>query len=68
MKEARLFLTNFHKCAFCKHWHDPVNTYIKAKDLRRQLWLYDEKAKSYCDKKRCDKSADYGCTDFECKV
>ena len=68
MKEARLYITHFHKCAFCKHWYDPTNSHIRPKNQRTQLWEFDEKAKSYCDVKRVEKSADYGCMEFECKV
>ena len=68
MKEARLYITHFHKCAFCKHWYDPTNSHIRPKNQRTQLWEYDEKAKSYCDVKRVEKNADYRCMEFECKV
>ena len=58
-----------HKsCAFCKHWYDPGNTYIKPIAIRMGQWEYDIMAKCPCAKKNHDtKGADW-CHLYECKI
>lgn len=68
MKKVSTYVTNFRQCAFCKHWYDPSNSHIRPIDIRRQLWEYDETAKSYCDLKRIEKRSDGRCLEFEKKI
>ncbi len=56
------------KCAFCKHWYDPTNSYIRPRVPQAGTWEYDDKAKRKCMLAGYDKSADSFCKDYACKI
>lgn len=37
-----------HKCAFCKHWYDPMNQAIRPKAPIVGFWEYDPLAENQC--------------------
>ena len=37
-----------HKCAFCKHWYDPMNQAIQPKAPIVGFWEYDPLAENQC--------------------
>ena len=61
---------DFPKCAFCKFWHDPDDTYIEPKAPNMDQWAYDSTAKCKCLKNNMMKQAGagVGCRNYVCKI
>ena len=58
------------KCAFCKHWYDPINSAIAPKAPIIGLWeIKDINQKCLCTKKNIQMPANAFCSsDFERKI
>ena len=56
------------KCAFCKHWYDPTNQYIKPKTPSLGMWQYESSAKCMCLLKNIQMPASHQCPKFENKI
>ena len=61
---------NYPKCAFCKYWYDPANSYISPKSPVMDIWSYDTDAKCKCLKKNLNmpSGGGGGCKYYECKI
>lgn len=55
-------------CAFCKHWYDPTNQYIKPQDAKNGIWKFETTAKCLCLKWNLQKGAGMRCEKFENKL
>lgn len=56
------------KCAFCKHWYDPTNSYIRPKNPLVNQWEFDFNAKCQCLKRGVETKSVSFCPHYECKV
>lgn len=56
------------RCAFCKYWYDPTNSYITPKSPSINLWGFDTKAKCKCLKRNYEMSAGSCCPHYELKL
>lgn len=57
------------KCAFCRHWYDPMNSGIAPKSPTIGLWeIRDTNQKSMCQKKNISMPAIGFCNNYECKI
>ena len=56
------------KCAFCKHWYDPTNSYIRPKNTLVNQWEFECNAKCKCLKRGVETKSVSFCPHYECKV
>lgn len=56
------------KCAFCIHWYDPTNSYIRPKNPLVNQWEFDFNAKCQCIKRGTVTKSTAFCPHYECKV
>ena len=56
------------KCAFCKYWYDPTNTYVSPKTPQMNMWEYDNNAMCTCIQKNIKVPAFSVCNKYEGKV
>ena len=61
-------IKNTKKCAFCKYWYDPSNSYINPKSPKNNIWQYDEHAKCKCLAKNYEMRASAMCNKYMCKL
>ena len=59
---------NFKKCAFCKHWYDPTNQFIRPKYPNNGIWEYDSNATAQCLKSNLKRRAYGSCNQYDCKL
>lgn len=59
---------SIRKCAFCKHWYDPMNQAIAPKAPNIGLWEYNARLKAKCLSRGSETDSFYGCNRFECKL
>ena len=57
---------NSQKCAFCRHWHDPMMTAIKP--VLGKTWEFEPKVKKRCLEFGIDKMAISSCPKFSSKI
>ncbi len=67
MTRVTLNVNNVRLCAFCKHWYDPANTFIRPL-FGKDRWEYDETAKALCNIKKKEMKAFANCSEYEQKV
>ena len=56
------------RCAFCKHWYDPANQYIKPQDPRHGFWKFEDGVKCKCLQKNIDMCSGHHCEKFDSKT
>lgn len=57
-----------HKCAFCKHWYDPMNQAIRPKAPIVGFWEYDLLAENQCMVRNMKTRGVQSCNQFVCKI
>ena len=57
-----------HKCAFCKHWYDPMNQAIRPKAPIVGFWEYDPLAENQCMVRNMKTRGVQSCNQFVCKI
>lgn len=60
-------INSWKACAFCIHWYDPSNKYIKP-TVYDYLWQYDNTARSKCMKRNIQTGASENCPNYQRKV
>lgn len=56
------------KCAFCKHWYDPLNHAIEPVNPVQGLWRFDHHEKNICTLSNAIKPGFASCNKFESKL
>ena len=57
-----------HKCAFCKHWYDPMNQAIRPKAPIVGFWEYDPLAENQCMVRNMKTRGVQSCNQLVCKI
>ena len=68
MKRGFNIKTPSRLCAFCKHWYDPTNSALVARNPAAGFWEYDPRKKSRCSMMNVETAGCQTCGKFEMKV